>query len=609
MKKTNGKKVKSWRKLDNAALLFSADNSKNDPRVFRFYSVLHEDISESLLQQALDQTMEIFPLFQSTMREGLFWLYLEHSDTKPIVRKEYKDPCLPIYDHDKKGLLFEVTYYKNRINLEIFHALTDGTGGSVFIKELVKNYLLLAHAKEKLPGDALWHPDIPMQEMESDSFSKYYTSKKTTKKKKIPAIQMRRIAAKNQKMNVHELTLPVSSLLAKTHELSVSISVFLTAILIYSLHKEVPKLHTKKPIRLMVPVNLRNFFESESMLNFFAWIEPEYTFDNNQEPDFYHVLDTIKKYYKEQLNKETMESHINTFTSLEKHPILKFFPISLKNAAIFIGSKKSASDITAIYSNMSVIKMPEEFTPYIERFGVYTSTPKLELTMCSFKDTITLSFTSKYNFDSVIHNFTKLLKENDLSPTPVEPEYPETDTPELKGLTIYKWFSFLCIISALTSIAINFSLYKTSLWSIIACAGIASFWASFSVAYYKRHNLLKVSMWQLVLITCASIIWDLAFGFKGWSLDYVFPGMSLLVLITMIIITRLQSHAAKEYMIYLLMAASYGFVIPFIFLLTGVVKSIYLSVISALVGLLLILILLVFKWKDVKEEMQKKFHV
>lgn len=609
MKKTSRKKVRSWRKLDNAALLFSADNSKNDPRVFRFYCILHEDVNAKFLQTALDQTMEIFPLFQSTMREGLFWLYLEHSDTKPLVKEEYKDPCLPIYDHDKKGLLFEVTYYKNRINLEIFHALTDGTGGSVFIKELIKNYLVLAHPGDSLPNISLWQDDIPMQEMESDSFSKYYTSKKPIKKKKTAAIQMRKLAPHNQKMNVYELTIPVSSLLEKTHELGVSISVFLTAVLIYSLHKEVPRLHTKKPIRLMVPVNLRNFFESESMLNFFGWIEPEYTFDNNNEPDFSDVLATIKQYYKERLNKETMESHINTFTSLEKHPILRFVPIALKNAAIYIGSKKSSSDITAIYSNMSVIKMPEEFTPYIERFGVFTSTPKLELTMCSFMDTITLSFTSKYDFDNVIRNFAKLLKENDVQPAPVEPMYPETDTPVLQGLSIYKWFSFICIISALLSVAVNFSVYKSSLWSIIVCAGIASLWASLSVGYYKRHNLLKVSMWQLVFITCVSVIWDLAFGFKGWSVDYVFPGISILVIITMIIITKLQSHPAKEYMIYLLMAAAYSFVIPFILLLTGVVNSIYLSVISALIGLLLMLVLLVFKWKDVKEEIQKKFHV
>ena len=60
------------------------------------------------------------------MRKGLFWHYLEKSELRPIVRKEYKEPCSSLYVRDKKTLLFEVTYYKKRINFEVFHALTDG---------------------------------------------------------------------------------------------------------------------------------------------------------------------------------------------------------------------------------------------------------------------------------------------------------------------------------------------------------------------------------------------------------------------------------------------------------------------------------------------------
>ena len=31
-------------------------------------------------------------------------------------------------------------------------------------------------------------------------------------------------------------------------------------------------------------------------------------------------------------------------------------------------------EVTAVFSNMSAVRMPEEYAPYIERFGVYTST-------------------------------------------------------------------------------------------------------------------------------------------------------------------------------------------------------------------------------------------
>ena len=134
-----------WRSLDNAAKLFSAASSPKDTRVFRFYCELKEEVEENALQEALDQTIEKYPVFLSVMRKGLFWHYLEKSELRPIVRKEYKEPCSSLYVRDKKTLLFEVTYYKKRINFEVFHALTDGTGATEFLRELVKNYLHLVH--------------------------------------------------------------------------------------------------------------------------------------------------------------------------------------------------------------------------------------------------------------------------------------------------------------------------------------------------------------------------------------------------------------------------------------------------------------------------------
>ena len=65
-----------WRNLDNAAKLFSAASSPKDTRVFRFYCILKEEVEKVLLQRALDQTIEKYPVFLSVMRKGLFWHYL-----------------------------------------------------------------------------------------------------------------------------------------------------------------------------------------------------------------------------------------------------------------------------------------------------------------------------------------------------------------------------------------------------------------------------------------------------------------------------------------------------------------------------------------------------
>ena len=80
-----------WRKLDNAAKLFLAASTKRDTRVFRFYCELKEEVKKEILQKALDQTVETYPVFLSVIRKGLFWSYLEMSSLHPEVRRSIKN--------------------------------------------------------------------------------------------------------------------------------------------------------------------------------------------------------------------------------------------------------------------------------------------------------------------------------------------------------------------------------------------------------------------------------------------------------------------------------------------------------------------------------------
>ena len=104
-----------WRKLDNAALAFPLVTGKDDTRVFRFYCELKEEVDPGASrQQALDETMEKYPLFQAVLRKGFFWFYLEHRDIQPVVKKEKKPPGRRLDIPDKKSLLFEVSYHKKQ---------------------------------------------------------------------------------------------------------------------------------------------------------------------------------------------------------------------------------------------------------------------------------------------------------------------------------------------------------------------------------------------------------------------------------------------------------------------------------------------------------------
>ena len=103
----------------------------------------------------------------------------------------------------------------------------------------------------------------------------------------------------------------------------------------------------------------------------------------------------MKEYFAEELTTERVAEHMNELIALEMHPILRLAPLELKNLGIKAGARYAERDVTAIFSNMSAVKMPAEYEPFIERFGVYTSTPKMELCMCSFGDKLSLGFTSR----------------------------------------------------------------------------------------------------------------------------------------------------------------------------------------------------------------------
>lgn len=597
-----------WRSLDNAAKLFSAASSPKDTRVFRFYCELKEEVKEEILQEALNQTIQKYPVFLSVMRKGLFWHYLEKSELRPVVREEYKEPCSSLYVRDKKTLLFEVTYYKKRINFEVFHALTDGTGATEFLRELVKNYLYLIHEEDLEPVE-LSNQYLTVKDQEDDSFSRYYDPDfPRKKKKKIRAVQIKKGGKGYEELQINEASMSVKELLGIAREKKVSMSVLLTAAFICAIHEEMSRMQEKKPVILMVPVNLRKIFPSDSMLNFFGYIEPGYQFGGGKD-SFEDVLEAVKLYFQENLSKEHMAGRMNELIAIEKHKILKWAPLELKNRCIRAGAKMAEQEVTAVLSNMSVVKMPEDYAQYIEKFGVYTSTNRTELCICSFQDTLSLGFTSRYDSTNIQRNFYRILKELGASVKVAEPDFPEDARPNYEGKKVLQIFTFCCIAAIVISMMTDIIISPGMHWSVFVAAGCATMWLTMAVGYVKRFNLLKNAAWQLLIMSGICVLWDLGTGWRGWSVNIGIPDICLLIQVVMLIISRIRSLSAREYMIYYVMAAVYSMILPLILLVTGVIHYKTPSVICIGCSFLLLIGLILFKRKEFKEEMHKKFHV
>lgn len=396
------------RKLDNVALAFPAATGKRDSRVFRIYCLLKENVDKRALQESVTEALNKYPLFGSVLKRGNFWYYFEKSGMVPEVKEEERIPCGYMYEKGREKLLCSVTYGKKRINLEIFHALTDGTGAIEFLSEIVKIYLEKAHGVENRTSE---NKAASISEQEEDSFSRYYSREKQEKKKRRsrPAFLIRSKRVSQSEIRITESTVSVEKLLKRTRELNISITVYITAILMKAVELTMSRKEKKKPVTVMIPVNLRKYYPSKSMSNFFGWMETEYQF-GDASPETEEIAAHVKKRFEEDLKPAQVAARMNSYIRIEKNPLLKFIPLGIKDLFLKIGTEIGGRNVTAVFSNMSAVVLPEEYGNYIERFGAIASTDKLQLCACSYRDVFYLSFSSKYVNSEIQSNFYSLMK-------------------------------------------------------------------------------------------------------------------------------------------------------------------------------------------------------
>ena len=597
----------NWRKLDNAALAFPLVTGKNDTRVFRFYCELKENVKPELLQAALEKTMEKYPLFQMVLRKGLFWFYLEHRDIRPIVKEEKKPPCSRLYIPDKKNLLFQVSYYEKRINFEVFHALTDGTGAMHFLQELVSNYLKKAHPKQDLPSLPVTDMSTP-GDQEEDSFSQYYSSDIPGNSEKKPrAVRLPGERLLHEDMHITEIVLPVKELHAKAKEYGVSITILITAMFLCSIHEEIPKSRQNRPIALMVPVNLRNYFPSQSMANFFGWIEVGHDF--SQTSDFTEILAHVKEQFAAELVEEKIARHMNSYVRLEKNPVIRAVPLEIKKYFLMLGANLSSRSITAVYSNIGILRFPKEYNQYIDRFGIFASTNSMQLCSCSYENEMVLGFTSKLPKDNIQRNFLNMLKKEEIPYTEKTNNFPGCSLKEKKEeQRIVQVFNFVCIAAAILCGMINYLTREKLDWFWFAAAGCLCGWLIVAVAYAKRRNILKNEIIQLSLVTIIAVLWDKYTGWHGWSLDFVLPFGALAVLGSIPVIVKVQKLEKEEYLFYLVQAAFAGLV-PLILMFFHQIRFPYPSVVCTGISLLVFAGMFIFNSNDTIREFHKKLRM
>ncbi len=363
---------------------------------YRIAVELTEEIDETLLQEALNLVLPKFDLFNVRLRTGFFWYYFEENGKKaPTVRQESTYPCRYIQPNRNRGYLFRVSYYKCRINLEVFHVLTDGMGGINFLKELTYQYLRLAHPRlsESCPDTLSAATSLNRE----DSFLQNYrkSAKKGYQSKKAYAITGERLG--REEFGVIHGYVKLPELKEVCHRYGMSINEYLVATYVWSIYKEGLRGTTsERAIRAAVPVNLRPFFDSVTTKNFFAMVSAELLPDK-EDLTFEEVLDRIKKSLRAQINKEHLEELFSYNVSNQQNIFASATPLFLKNLAIRIVYRKSALANTTTMTNIGNIQLEPVYEPYVKMFHAFLAMSKgqlLKATVCSYRDTLAVTFSS-----------------------------------------------------------------------------------------------------------------------------------------------------------------------------------------------------------------------
>lgn len=396
---------KNWFDLDNAAKYFPSTVKGFDTRVFRNSCELKETVDGDILQKALDKTVRCYPHFNCILKRGLFWYYLQQSNLKATVSEEDIAPCSELYRKGKKVLLFRVSYFKKRINLEVFHSLTDGTGALSFFKTMISFYITEKHKINK--DHPVYDSSSSAVEKLQDAFDYYYSSDiKFEKPGKYKTYQIKGNFRENLDVLVIEAELSLKKAIEVSHKYKVTLTALIISVYIDAILKQIPLRERNNAIVISVPVNLRNYFASETARNFFSSVDVVFqysSYDNTLES----IISSVDCSLKELLTHQNIKQRTNINSKIEHNKVIKVIPLFIKDLAIKYACHRINKDNTSNVSNVGIINLPDDIAQYINKFSVFVSTNSIQMCVCSFKDSLVIGITSAFSETEIQKNFLK----------------------------------------------------------------------------------------------------------------------------------------------------------------------------------------------------------
>ena len=342
----------------------------------------------------------------------------------PELYQEQSCPLVFMSKEEIRRCAFRVIVYQNRIAVEFFHSLTDGTGALIFLKSLTAEYLEQKYGIA-VPAEqgVLDRRQPPREEEMEDSFLNH-AGPVPTSRKDTNAWHMRGDPQPDGFLHLTCFHLPVQETLSLAHRYDATLTVFLSAVLMQALtnlqQEKVYNPRRRKGIKVLIPVNLRQLFPSETLRNFSMYTIPELD-PRLGEYRFDEICQLIRHKMGLELTPKHMSRVIATNVNDERNPLVRLIPLPLKNLvmkAVFdtVGERKACLTL----SNLGAVQVPDAMKPFIRRFdfilGVQAAAP-YNCGVVSYGDTVYVNFIRNIRDPELERHFFLVLRDMGLTVT------------------------------------------------------------------------------------------------------------------------------------------------------------------------------------------------
>ena len=403
-----------WIMLDNAAIIYPLGMRHGRMPMFRLAATLKEEVDPRVLQVALYFTIKRFPTFASVVKRGFFWHYLETVNHAIKVEEEKDAPCKPISLLLRSSRSYRVLYYKNRISLEVFHVITDGSGAFIFLKSLLAEYFRLLGRNISKTNGVFDIEEAPKDEERFNAFKMAKGESSMNSFLGASSLQLDgKISLKNP-TNIYHFEMDSKELINKAKSNGVTVTAYILA-LMFMASKEAMS-NKSGDMNIQVPVNMRKYNYPKTLRNYSMYFSVTRRMDKEVSKE--ELMEDISKQMKIKGSEEEMTKMMGITNRLITS--LRYVPLIIKQpVAQMVYGYLGNSIIGNVLSNLGVIEVPKEMEEYIESFDAMflpEAPNKATSTLVSFKGRTRFTIVKNVIDDRYENKLYELLKEEGLDP-------------------------------------------------------------------------------------------------------------------------------------------------------------------------------------------------